>query len=84
VGAQGGRAVVRTALTRVGFVTACTHCSGRLLDPSGAELSMYYARLIGYLKNGHMKDERGEVHSMPPGQRRFNFTVWEVFNEFEQ
>ena len=28
---------------------------------------MYYARLIGYLKNGHMTDERGTVHRMPAG-----------------
>ena len=30
-----------------------------------------------------MTDERGVVHAMPPGQRRFNITFYEVFNEFE-
>jgi hypothetical protein len=54
-----------------------------LLDPTGNDLAMYYARLIGYLKNGSMVDERGHTHRMPPGARTFNFTFWEVFNEFE-
>jgi len=45
-----------------------------LLDPTGEDLAMYYARLIGYLKNGTMVDERGHTHRMPPGSRTFNFT----------
>ena len=36
---------------------------------------MYYARQIGYLKNGTMVDERGHTHRMPPGSRTFNFTI---------
>lgn len=30
-----------------------------------------------------MVDERGHTHRMPAGSRTFNFTYWEVFNEFE-
>ena len=46
----------------------CTHtATGKPLDPSYEEIAMYYARLIGYLKNGHMTDERGTVHRMPAG-----------------
>ena len=30
-----------------------------------------------------MVDERGVTHSMPKGARTFNFSCWEVFNEFE-
>jgi hypothetical protein len=53
------------------------------LDKTGKTLAEYYARLIGYLMTGEMTDEHGVKHVAPPSQRKFNFSVWEVFNEAE-
>ena len=53
------------------------------LDKTGKTLAEYYARLIGYLMTGEMTDEHGVKHVAPTGQRKFNFSVWEVFNEGE-
>ncbi len=51
-----------------------------LRDPTGKQLSEYYARLVSWYVDGGFRDENGVLHE---SGYHYQFPIWEVLNEVD-